>query len=81
MGNCFPASDVCFVAHNFHYLRNYLAHEVPGLIISSSTVAFSEPAPIDMGWKRGGAGLEPVLMSIAAIPESCLDMISYTCKT
>ena len=39
------------------------------------------PAPIDMEWKRGDAGLEPVLMSIAAIPESCLEMISCTCKT
>ena len=39
------------------------------------------PAPIDMGWNCGNAGLGPVLMSIAAIPESCLEMISCTCKT
>lgn len=38
------------------------------------------PAPVDMGWKRDDSGLQPILMSLSPIPESCLEMISCTCQ-
>lgn len=38
------------------------------------------PAPVDMGWKRGDSGLQPILMSLSPIPESCLEIISCACQ-
>ena len=38
------------------------------------------PPPVQMGWRRGDLGLEPILMSQNPIPESCLEIISCKCK-
>ena len=38
------------------------------------------PAPVDMGRKHGDSGLQPILMSLSPIPESCLEMISCACQ-
>ena len=38
------------------------------------------PATVDMGWKRDDSGLQPILMSLTPIPQSCLEMISCACK-
>ena len=38
------------------------------------------PEPTTMGWKREGRGLKPILMSKSPIPDSCLQMISCSCK-
>lgn len=38
------------------------------------------PAPAKMEWKLGESGLQPILMSLSPIPESCLEMISWACQ-
>ena len=38
------------------------------------------PSPLDMGWKHGDSGLQPILMSQNLIPESCLEMFLCACK-
>ena len=37
------------------------------------------PAPTDMGWKRVESGLQPIFISLNAIPESCSEMILCGC--
>lgn len=39
------------------------------------------PAPEMMGWKLQGDKLEPVLMTLPAIPKACLEVISCSCRT
>lgn len=37
------------------------------------------PSPDTMGWRQEEGALRPVLMSLAAVPESCLELISCGC--
>ena len=37
-------------------------------------------APTEMGWKLGESGLQPILMSLSPIPDSCLEMVACTCR-
>ena len=63
-----PRSD----ALRFHLMRvHYQA-----MVWRNAHCAVPElPAPVDMGWKPGDSGLQPILMSLSPIPESCLEMI------
>jgi len=37
-------------------------------------------SPVQMGWMKNiDSGLQPILMSLSPIPESCLEMISCAC--
>ena len=68
-----PTSD----ALRFHLMRvHYQA-----MVWRNAHCAVPElPAPVDMGWKPGDSGLQPILMSLSPIPESCLEMISCACQ-
>ena len=69
-----PTSD----ALRFHLMRvHYQA-----MVWRNAHCAVPElPAPVDMGWKHDGdSGLQPILMSLSPIPESCLEMISCSCQ-
>ena len=39
------------------------------------------PNPEVMGWKIEEAKVEPILMSIPSVPESCREVIACNCKT
>lgn len=68
-----PTSD----ALRFHLMRvHYQA-----MVWRNAHYATPElPSPLDMGWKHGDSGLQPILMSQNPIPESCLEMILCACK-
>ena len=38
------------------------------------------PVPSEMGWRLGESGLQPVLMALSPIPDSCLDMVVCSCR-
>ena len=38
------------------------------------------PSPIEMGWKVGESGLEPILMTLSPVPDSCLEMVTCACR-
>ena len=38
------------------------------------------PAPSEMEWRLGESGLQPVLMSLSHIPDSCLEMFACSCR-
>ena len=39
------------------------------------------PDACEMGWKRDGTGLRPILMTLDSIPEACLEIVSCCCCT
>ena len=39
------------------------------------------PDPTELGWKRNVAGLQPFLMSLNPIPESCIEPVSCSCQS
>ena len=69
-----PTSD----ALHFHIQR---AH-YQGAIWRQAHVAYPElPNPEVMGWKIEEATVQPVLMSLPPVPESCREVITCKCKT
>jgi len=69
-----PTSD----ALRFHLMRVYYQT----MIWRNAHCATPElPSPVQMGWmKNTDSGLQPILMSLSPIPESCLEMISCACR-
>jgi len=70
-----PTSD----AVHFHLMR---VHYQTIMICRNAHCATPElPSPAQMGWsKNDDSGLQPILMSLSPIPESCLEMISCACR-
>ena len=68
-----PTSD----ALRFHLMR---VHYQTMVWRNAHCGVLELPAPVDMGWKHGDSGLQPILMSLSPIPESCLEMISCACQ-
>ena len=68
-----PTSDALY----FHLLRVHYQ----SMIWRNAHRAKPElSSPTEMGWKRGDSGLQPILMSLCPIPESCMEMISCACR-
>ena len=38
------------------------------------------PAPLEMGWRLVDSELQPVLMTLSPIPDSCLEMFACSCR-
>ena len=64
-------------AFRFHLMR---VHYQAMVWINSFCPRPELPAPTEMGWRLGEAGLEPILMSLCAIPVSCLKMVFCGCR-
>lgn len=68
-----PTSD----AFRYHVMR---AHYQTMVWRNAHCAVPELPAPVDMGWERTDTGLKPKLMSLSPIPESCMEVISCSCK-
>ena len=38
------------------------------------------PAPSEMGWRLVDSELQPILMTLSPIPDSCLEMVACSCR-
>ena len=39
-----------------------------------------QPAPSEMGWRLVDSELQPILMTLSPIPDSCLEMVACSCR-
>ncbi len=68
-----PTSD----SFRFHVMR---AHYQTMIWRNANCSTPELPAPSEMGWRHEESVLQPILMSLSPIPESCLEMITCKCQ-
>jgi len=68
-----PTSDVL----RFHLMR---VHYQAMIWRNSHCPTPELPAPSEMGWRLGESGLQPILLALSPIPDSCLEMVACACR-